>query len=43
MMKFGNHIIKIRGVKVLAVTSVVFLKRVNLRTFLSSSLEWKNQ
>jgi len=43
MMKFGNLLIKIRGVKVLAVTSVVFLKRVNLRTFLSSSLEWKNQ
>jgi len=43
MMKFGNLSIKIRGVNVLAVTSVVFLKKVNFRTFLSSSLEWKNQ
>jgi glycosyltransferase involved in cell wall biosynthesis len=43
MMKFGNLSIKIRGVNVLAVTSLVFLKKVNFRTFLSSSLEWKNK
>jgi glycosyltransferase involved in cell wall biosynthesis len=42
MMKFGNLSIKIRGFRVFAVASVVFLKRVNLRTLLSSSLEWKN-
>jgi glycosyltransferase involved in cell wall biosynthesis len=43
MMKFGNLSIKICGLNVLAVTSVVFLKKVNFRTFLSTSFEWKNQ
>ncbi len=43
MMKFGNLSIKIRGVRVFAVASAVFMKRVNLRYLLSSSLEWKNR
>ena len=41
MIKFGNGSTKLHGIKVLAISLMIFLKKVNWKTFFSSYSEWK--